>query len=190
MLMSSIKARLKFLSKIAQQAAPAATASTSTSATPAAATPVPSIAPPPSFQASAVWGWLNSAYTPTTISTINNLCSTLNMALHYASNGQCNLQILRGQAFQVDPSGMPYVDAKNLLNLSILVYKTFLNAGNAFQAKPTGKQIKTWGDMMSNSQSFLNLSQINPTGIIAQKMSGNLKDNILNYIRYLEIANP
>lgn len=188
--MLTIKTRLKFFSKIAQQVAAPASASTSTSATPAAATPAPSIAPPPAFQASGVWGWLNAAYTPTTISTINNLCSTLNIALHYASNGQFNFQILRGQAFQVDPSGAPSVDAKNLLNLSILVYKTFLNAGNEFKTKPTGKQIKTWGDMISNSQSFLNLSQLNPTGIIAQKMPGNLKDNILNYIRYLEIANP
>jgi len=185
--MLSTKKRINLLAKIAQQAATPATSTTAT--TPATAQPA-TIAPPPQFQASSAYGWLSNAYNSTSISTINNLCSTLNIALHYASNGQFNFQILRDQSFQFDPSSAPSVDAKNLLNISALVYKTFLNSGNAFPTKPTGKQIKTWGDMIGASQAFLNLSQLNPTGIIAQKIQGNLKDNILNYIRYLEAANP
>jgi len=182
MLMLSLKDRLKILSRIAQQTN--GTLPQNTVETTAV------VAPPPSFVASQIWGWLGNDYSSTTLTTINNLISLLNTVLHYSSNGQFNFQILRNEGFQVDPSGVPSIDTKNLINLSLLIYRTFLNNGNRFPQKTTPHQIATWCDMVANSQAFLNLSQLSPTGIIAQKVPGNLKDNILNFLRYLEMANP
>jgi len=173
----SIKERLKILTKIAQQAT-----------TPTA--PTTTMVPPPGFQASSIFGWLGSVYNTQTVSSLNNLCSTLNIALHYVSNGQFNWQVLRGNGFQVDPSGAPNVDAKNLINLSMLTYQTLLNAGNKPPQQVSPSQIATWVGMLSNSQALMNLSQVNPTGVIAQKIPGNLKDTILTYLKYLTMYNP
>jgi len=90
----------------------------------------------------------------------------------------------------VDPSGEISVDTKNLLNLSKIVYQTYLNSGNAPQDRITGNQIAAWNTALSQSQSFLNLSQLNPTGPVRQKIPGNLKDNILNMLRDLARYNP
>jgi hypothetical protein len=82
------------------------------------------------------------------------------------------------------------VDTKNLLNLSKLVYQSYLNGGNQFPAKITGTQIATWNNSVMQAQSYLNLSQLSPTGTIQQKMPGNLKDNIANILRQLAQYNP
>lgn len=173
------KRRMQYFNKLAQQA----------STTPQAV-PTTTVAPPPNFEASSAWGWLNGSYNSYSLTTLNNLISTLNTALHISSNGQFNFQILHGNSFQVDISASPSADVKNLLTISILIYKTFLNNGNPFEVKPTSKQIQIWGQQIINSPSFMNLSQINPTGALAQKISGNLKNNILNFIRYLDSYNP
>lgn len=173
-----------WLSKIAQQAATPSTGNG------ASTTQSPVITTPPTFQASGVFGWLNAAYNSQTTAMINTLITTLNIALHYASNGQFNFQILRNNGFQVDPSSASNVDAKNLLNLSMLVYKTFLNFGNQPLQKFTPVQISNWVKLVSSSQPLLNLSQLNPTSVIAQKLPGNLKDNIMNYLRYIALYNP
>jgi hypothetical protein len=186
MLMFSLKERLRLLTRIAQTA-PAA----SNSALPQSApTPAATIPPAPAFRATDVWGWLARDYGSQTILTINSLVSLLNTALHYSSNGQYNFQILKNENFQVDPSGVPSVDTKNLIFLSSMVYRTFLNAGHEFRTKPTGTQIAGWANNIINSQPFLNLSQVNPTGPLAQKIQGNIKDMILNFVRYLIMYNP
>lgn len=184
--MSKQKLRLKILTKIAQQVADTATNSLpqDTVATTAV------LPPPPSFIASQMWGWLGTSYNPITIVALNNLISLINLALHYSSNGQTNFQTLKNSSFQIDPSGIPSVDCRNLINLAMLIYRTFLNSGNQFAQKVTPIQIKGWADKISVSQPLLNLSQINPSGIIAQKVPGSLRDNILNYIRYLVMYNP
>jgi hypothetical protein len=187
--MLSTKNRIKLLSKIAQLgSAPQSTTNNPTTpqSTPAAST---TISPPPTFIASQIYGWLPGQYNTNSINYINGLISLLNTALHYSSNGQYNFQELRNDNFQIDPSGAPSIDTKNLLNLSILIYKTFLNSGNQFPTKPTPQQIQNWGKLIGSSQAFLNLSQLNPSGPIAQKIPGNMKDNILNYIRYLDMYN-
>lgn len=183
--MFSLKERLKLLTRIAQAATPDPTASVAVGA-PAAVTPPP----PPAFQASGAWGWITNDYNSYTVSVINNLISMLNTALHISSKGQFNWLILRGNSFQVDPSGVPSIDTKNLLKLSQMVYKTFINNGNQFKQKPTSEQIQNWGTAITGSQPFLNLSQLNPTGPIAQKIPGSLKDDILNLIRLLNMYNP
>jgi hypothetical protein len=185
MLMFSLKERLIFWTKLAQQNQTGNTALPQSTPTPAA-----SVSPPPSFRATDVWGWLARDYGSQTILTINSLVSLLNMTLHYSSNGQYNFQILKNENFQVDPSGVPSIDTKNLIFLSSMVYKTFLNSGHEFKTKPTGTQIAGWGNSILNSQPFLNLSQLNPTGPLAQKVQGNIKDMIMNYVRYLLMYNP
>lgn len=180
------KARLKILNKIAQQVqtnTPPSTPDTSVPAT-------PGITPPPNFVASDVWGWLNNSYNSYSVSLINNLSNILNISLHYASNGKYNFQILRNNGFQIDPSAATTVDSKNLLNLSILVFKTLLNNGNQFPQKVSGDQISRWVQTISTSQALLNLSQLSPVGTIAQKIPGNFKDNILNLLRTLQMYNP
>jgi hypothetical protein len=185
--MLSIKKRFQFLSKFAQQAAPAPAPDATPQST---ATPPAANLPPPNFQASAVWGWMNSDYNSYSVNTLNSLISLLNIALHYASGGRYNFRILRNRTFQVDPSTAPSVDTKNLLNLSILIFRNYLNGGTKFTVKPTPQQIQAWGQLISNSQAFLNLSRINPSGPIAQKVPGNLKNDILNYLKFLASYNP
>lgn len=182
--MFSIGQRLRIWMKLAQQA-PAGTTTT-----PAPATQQANIPPPPAFQASAAYGWMTRAYNAYTVTTLNNLIATLNVALHYSSNGKYNFLILRNNSFQVDPSAAPSVDTKNLLNLAILIYKTYLNSGNPLPQQATPQQIQTWNQRISTSQALLNLSQLSPTGQIAQRIPGNLRENILNFLRYLSMYNP
>lgn len=178
------KSRLKILAKIAQQTdVPPSTSDTST--------PIkPGIASPPNFLASSIWGWLNNSYNSYSITLIDRLISILNIALHYASNGQNNFQTLKNKNFQIDSSAAGTVDAKNLINLSMLIFKTLLNNGNQFPQKVTPDQIYHWVQTISNSQPLLNLSQLSPTGAIAQKIPGNFRDNILNLLRTLQMYNP
>jgi hypothetical protein len=199
--MLPLKLRLKMLNKIAQ-AVPGAPASPASPASPSAlpaqpATTTPSsttaatIPPPPNFKASAAWGWLGGSglYNPTSVGFLDGLVSLLNTALHYASEGAFNWEKLRNN-FNVDPSGLHSVDAKNLFNLSKLVYQSYLNSGTQFPAKVTGTQIAAWNNAVMQAQSYLNLSQLNPTGVVAQKMPGNLKDNIASILRQLTQYNP
>lgn len=184
----STKARLKILTKISQMA----DATTSPDETVSQSTPATTVTtvPPPAFIASQIWGWLPSAYNTNTMGTINSMISLLNTALHFASNAQLNFQILRNENFQVDPSAIPSVDAKNLTNLSLLIFRTFLNGGNQPPQKPSPQMIAQWCNQIVNSQAFLNLSQMNPTGPVAQKIPGGLKDTIMNDTRYLLMYNP
>lgn len=193
--MIPLKLRRKLLNKLAQAVpgAPASpTAPTSPTAPNAPTTPASTtsatIPPPPDFQASSAWGWMGEKYNAASVGFINSLVTLLNKALHYASQGKFNWQILRNN-FDVDASAAGGTDAKNILNLSKLVHDTYLNKGNAFPQKVTGTQIAAWNTAISQSQSFLNLSQLNPTGTIAQKM-GNPKDAILNILRDLARYNP
>lgn len=195
--MLPLKLRLKYLAKLAQAVpgAPASPASpTSPTAQPATTTPTSTtqavIPPPPAFTASGAWGWMGNVYNSASVGFLNSLVSTLNTALHYASQGQHNWQTLRNNSFNVDPSGEKSVDAKNLLNLSRLIYLSYLNGGNQFPQKVTGNQVATWNNAVMQAQSYLNLSQLSPTGAVAQKMPGNIKDNISNTLRQLAQYNP
>jgi len=198
--MLPLKLRLKILNKLAQAvpgapgapaspAYPASPASPTTTTTPASTTAAV-IPPPPAFTASGAWGWMGNVYNSASVGFINGLVSILSTALHYSSQGQHNWQTLRNNGFNVDPSGEKSVDTKNLLNLSKLVYNTYLNGGNQPPAKITGNQIATWNSSVMQSQPYLNLSQLSPTGTVQQKMPGNLKDNIANILRQLAQYNP
>jgi len=195
--MLPLKLRLKILNKLAQTVpgAPASPASPTSPTSPNAPTEPTSttaavISPPPSFQASGAWGWIGASglYNSNSVVLIDKLTNLLNQALHYASNGKFNWQILRNN-FNVDASAAGGKDAINLLNLSKLVHQTYLNGGNAFPQKVTGDQVVAWNTALSQSQPFLALSQLNPTGPLALKM-GNPKEDILNILRDLARYNP
>jgi hypothetical protein len=172
------------LRRVAQAATGTPTAPTTTPA--AAATPPP----PPAFQASSVYPGIRKGFSSASVSLIDQLCSLLNMAVHYASNGKDNFQVFRNNNFNFDTSGAASVDQKNLMILSQMVYRTLLNSGNAFVQPLTGQQIQDMVGRMINSSALSSLSQINPTGTIAQKVPGNLKTNIATYLQYLISANP
>src|SRR6202790_286016 len=115
--MLSQKMRFKIFEKLSQQTDQTGTVTTPTQ---------PNIPPPPSFVASNTpgWTWIINIYNSQSVNTINTLIGLINIALHYSSNGQFNMQILRNNSFQVDPSGVPSVDTKYLLNIAVLIYKT------------------------------------------------------------------
>lgn len=167
----------KRMLKLAQAVNSATTATTSTSNA--------TIAAPPSFQASSIYGWLSSAYNTYTISLINQICTYLNTALHYSSNGQYNFQALKNQNFQVDISSTNSTDSKNLLLVSMLFFKTFLNSGNKPLQPFTSQQIDDFNKLITSSPAFLNIAQLNPTSGAAQKIQGNLHDIILNLLKIL-----
>lgn len=195
--MLPLKLRLKMLNKLAQAVpgAPGSPASPASPASPTATTTPTSttaavVPPPPAFTASGAWGWMGNVYNSASVGFLNALVGILNTALHYSSQGKHNWQTLRNNSFNVDPSGEKSVDTKNMLNLSKLVYQSYLNGGNQFPAQVTGAQIATWNNAVLQAQPYLNLSQLNPTGAVQQKIPGNLKDNIANILRQLAQYNP
>ena len=111
---------------------------------------------------------MGNVYNSASVGFIDELVKLFNLALHYSSQGQHNWQTLRNNGFNVDPSGEKSVDAKNLLNLSKLIYSSYLNSGNQFPAKVTGSQVATWNNDVLKAQSYLNLSQLSSTGEVAR----------------------
>jgi len=190
--MIPLKLRMKILNKLAQTVpgAPASPASPTAPASPNApttpsSTQAATIPPPPAFQASGTWGWMRNVYNSNSAGLIDGLVDLLNKALHFASQGKFNWEKLKNN-FNVDASAAGGEDAKNLLNLSKLVHKNYLNGGGAFPQKVTGNQVAAWNTELQN---VLNSIQLNPTGPVALKM-GNPEDSILNILRDLARDNP
>ena len=169
------KLRLKFLTKLAQ-------------ATPAPATPI--IPPPPSFQASAMYPSIRKGFNSTSVQIIDQLVNLLNSAVHYSTSGAVNFQTLKNNNFIIDPSKSPSIDQKHLIILSQKVYRLLLNSGQDFKTRLTNTQIHNIVELFQSSTEFTSLSQINPTGFLATKIPGNLKENINNILLSLKNANP
>jgi len=179
-MMNNIKSRKKVLEKIAQ-----------TAPTVPATTPAPAaVPPPPTFQASLVYPNISTGFNTTTVGIINQLVNLLNTAVHYATGGKVNFQTLRNSNFTLDASTMPSPDQKNLVNLSEKVYKNLLNNGTVFAKALTGIEVAEIIGRLINSQELNSLSSLNPSGPIAQKITGNLKTNIAAYLNYIKLANP
>ena len=197
MLMFSLKERLRLLTRIAQAATPGATptaASTTTTTTPAATT---TVAAPPSFNPmTGPWAFITQAYNAPTVQYLSYLLGLVNTMMHYATNGQFNLQKNQNDLGQVDPSAASSVDGKNIILLAKMFYNTFLNHGKPFETPVRPDQIAGWVTTISNSQPLINLSQINPTGPLAQqlnntsKMDGSFRQNVVNYLGYIKSYNP
>ncbi len=180
--MTNIKQRKSFFNKLAQApGAPVPTDQVAQNKT---------IANPPIFQASSMYPGIRNGFNETSIILIDHLVNILNTALHYASAGTINFLILKNQNFTIDASIAPSIDQKNLINLSKKIYHFLLNGGTPFAKPMPSTQLSGIIDQIIQSPELNNLSTISPTGPIAQKIPGNLKNNIILYLNYLKMANP
>ncbi len=138
--------------------------------------------PAPNMPASQAYPSIMSGYTSAQIGIINNLVNILNIATHQATGGAYNLQVLKNKGFSFDPSSLPSPDQKNLLNFFLKVYQKLLNSGNKFQHRLSNEEIAGLVQQLLSATELSNLSQINPSGPIAQKIQGNLQQDIKNYL--------
>lgn len=146
------------------------------------------IPPPPTFQASSVYP-IRSGFNAATIAIIDQFSNILNIAMHYITSGKINFQVFRNNSFNFDASSAPSVDQKNLMNFSKKVFNIIYNSGNAYDQQLSGKEIASKMDSLINCQELQNLSSLNPTGIVAQKIQGNLKTILINYLNYIKLSN-
>lgn len=200
MLMFSLKERLKLLTRIAQTAAattPETGATPAAASTTTSATPTTTVAAPPAFSpVSGPWAFITSSYNAPTVQYLSYLLGIINTTMHYATNGQFNLQKNQNDLGQIDPSVVSSVDGKNIVLLAKLFYNTFLNHGKPFETPVQPNQIANWVHTISNSQPLINLSQINTSGQLAQqlnanfKLDGSFRQNVINYLGYIATYNP
>lgn len=193
-----LRARRKLLTRIAQTTeqtpAPAGTTTPSTSPT---ASPTKTISAPPAFSPiSGPWAFISKSYNAPTVQYLAYLLGILNTTIHYATEGEFNLQKNQNNLAQIDASGLPSPDAKNVVLLAKLFYRWFINNGKPFEQKPTSAQINQWADIISHSQPLMNLSQMGQTGQLAQqlntnyKLDGSFRQNMMNYLGYIKTYNP
>jgi hypothetical protein len=177
--MLPLKLRLKMLNKLAQAVpgSPASPASPSSPASPASpsspssptsptqpgSTTTAPLPPPPAFNPiSGPWAWIPNGYNGSSVGELSAILNAINGALYFASSGKYSLQKNQSNLGGLDPSGGGSTDSKNLILLSQLLFRTFLNNGQPF--KPTPAQIANWVTQAKNSQPLSQLSQLNPTG--------------------------
>lgn len=170
------KFRLKILNKLAQTvpgspaspASPASPTSPNSPTTPTqpsstANTPLPT--PPPFNPISGPWAWLTNAYNAPSVGELAAILDKINGALYFASDGKYSLQKNQNNLNGLDSSGGS-PDTKNLILMSQLLLRTFLNNGQPF--KPTAVQIDNWVIQNKNSQPLSQLAQLNISGPAAQ----------------------
>ena len=179
--MNNSKLRIKLLEKIAQATTPTTVPTDQTANTAV-------VAAAPSFQASSMYPGILKGFNLPSINIINNIVSTLNTALHIATAGKINFQILKNNNFSTDPSSFQSSDQKNIFLLSKMVFQKLLNSGNQFENKLIPKQIQDIVGSIISSQPLLSLSSINPVSQLAQKV-GNLKQIIIDQLTLLKNNN-
>lgn len=142
---------------------------------------------PPSFTASDKYPALRTAFNSNAISIINNLSSYLNQALFYASDGNYTMSKLFSINFNFSPTMIPNVnrDLKFLVLFAKEVYNTIYNAGNKYIDLLKKEEYVNKINNLLQSQNLNNLSQTNPTGQLSIKMGGNIKTDIINFLRLL-----
>lgn len=206
--MSLARTRLKILQKIAQAvpgsppspmpagdpASPASPASpTSPNAPTVPGTPQNTTVPvDPSPPASQLYPTLRVGFDANRVGIIDALVKQLSSATNVATDGKYNLQQLRNNNFQFDPSQFSSPDQKNIMNLFNKVYKTLLNSGQTFNQAVSAQQLSNYVAIILQSPELANLSQVNPTGQIAQKqpIPGNFKDTIRELVARLQPTVP
>lgn len=175
--MSSSKARLKILNKIAQATPPANLPTSSVANT------KPVAGSPPSFKADDWYPSLRIGFQNKNVPWINGLANLLNTSLYYSSDGKTHLNWMRSVNFNFGTDQVPSVDLKNLMLFSKMVYQQlFTNLGQAYTQQLTPEQIAEKIQYLRTSQPFNNLSQVSPTGQLSTKIGGNLKTLIYNYL--------
>jgi hypothetical protein len=196
--MIPLKLRMKMLNKLAQTVpgAPASPASPTSPTSPNAPTePVSTTAaviqPPPSFTAaSGPWAWLSNSYNAPTVGFLSTILSMIHTVMHYTTEGKHNLVRDQNGLGSLDASGASSSDGKNAIKLAQLIYKTFLNNGQAFA--PTAADIHRWASMVENSPPLIEMSQLNPTGPAARQMQlpSSFRQTIVNNLGYIKQYNP
>lgn len=136
------------------------------------------VPPAPTILASLAYPSIRSGYTSAQVNIIDDLVNKLNVATHLATNGSYNLQVLKNMNFIFDPSSFSSPDQKNLLLFFSQVFNKLLNNGNTFPAPISNQQLAGNVSTLLQSSALMNLSQINPTGPVAQKLSSSLQQDI------------
>lgn len=196
--MLPLKLRKRILNKLAQAVpgAPASPASPTSPTSPNAptepvSTTAQAIPPAPDFNVvSGPWAWVGGAYNSPTVGFLTTIMSMVNTVLHYSTQGKYNLSKNQNNIGSLDSSSTGTADGKNAVLLAQLLYKTFINNGQAIM--PTATQINTWADSIVNSQPLMALSQLNPTGQASQQMRlpDSFRQTIVNNLGYIKQYNP
>jgi hypothetical protein len=188
--MSLSKIRLKMLEKIAQAQGEQANPGVTQTNVPATSNNT-QVQPDPSPPASDLYD-IRGGYDAARVGIINGLIRQLSVAVNVATSGKYNLQILKNQNFTFDPSEFTSTDQKNLMLLFQKVYKTLLNNGQEFTAPVNAAQLTNMINYLLQSPELANLSQVNPTGQLAQKapIKGNFKDTIREQLMRLQPTVP
>lgn len=177
--MTSSKIRQKLLIKISQPSL--------TMPTEKAVSETLNIGVPTSFAASDRYPTLRKAFDSNAINVINDLSTYINSALFYASGGTYSLSKLYTINFNFSTTDIPPVnkDLKNLLLFSKELYVQIYNSGNQYINKLSEDEFNFKINTLLRSQNLNNLSQTNPSGPLSIKMGGDVKVDIISYLRLL-----
>lgn len=195
--MSLAKIRLKMLHRIAQTtpgapSSPASPTSPNSPTIPGVSTTQTQIPADPSPPASQLYPSLRNGYDSQRVGIIDTLVRQLSSATNTATSGQYNLQQLRNNNFQYDPSQFSSPDQKNIVGFFYKVFRTLLNSGQTFNQPVSAQQLNNYTITLLQSPELSNLSDVNPTGQIAQKapIKGNFKDSIRELVARLQPTVP
>lgn len=190
-IMSLAKTRLRILQRMAQAQGDTANPQPDTPGTIPATSNNIIVPPDPSPPASQLYP-LRNGFDSARVGVLDSLVKQLSVASNVATNGKYNLQSLKNQNFEFDPSEFGSMDQKNLLVLFYKVFQTLLNRGQAFTQPVSAAQLTTWINYLSGSPELAALSQINPSGQVAQKspISGNFRNIITEQLARLRPTTP
>jgi hypothetical protein len=168
------KLRLKILTKLAQAATAPAPVTTTTTTTPTTSGSTAIVAPPPQLDIWTAYPEPCKSYSSAQLVILNNLVTRLSFAVNQLTNGKYNFQKLRDASFQFDASEFADAGTKNLMLFFGKVFKFLLNNGHAFQTQPINpKQLSNIITALGNAPELMALSQVNPTGQVANQAPGN-----------------
>ena len=184
------KLRLRILTKLAQAAIAPGPVTTTTATTPTTSGSTTIVAPPPQLDVWSAYPQPCKSYSSAQLSILNNLVTRLSYAINQLTNGKYNFQKLRDASFQFDPSEFSDAGTKNLMLFFAKVFKFLLNNGIAFATQPIDpKQLSNLIASLMNAPELAALSQVNPTGQVANQAPGN--NNMFQTIRNtLQLLQP
>ena len=176
------KLRLRILTKLAQAATAPAPTTTTTPTTPTTSGSTTMVAPPPQLDVWTAYPEPCKSYTSAQLAILNNLVTRLSLAINQLTNGKYNFQKLRDASFHFDASEFSDAGTKNLMLIFGKVFKFLLNNGQAFHTQPIDPKLLTNNiTSLMNAPELAALSQVNPTGQVANQAPGN--NNLYQTIR-------
>lgn len=170
------KLRFKILKKIAQASPPANLPTEEVTKTKTVS------GSPQSFIATDYYPTITMGFGSNNANIINYLTYILNNGLYYTSDGQVSLKLMHSNNFSVGTTSVPSEDLKNLMNFVKQVYSELFNRGTEFKQKLTSEEINERISRLKSSNFLNNLSSTNPMGQLSNKIGGNIKTLINNYL--------